>query len=76
MLIGNDATNGGAAYATSPTTLTRCIIAEGGASQQGAAVYSAGATIEVRDSLVRGFAADASGGATTLMYIVASARRV
>ena len=68
MLIGNDATNGGAAYATSPTTLTRCTIAEGGASQQGAAVYSLGATIEVRDSLVRGFSADASGGATTLVY--------
>jgi len=68
VLISNGATNGGAAYATSTTTLMRCNIAEGGASQQGATVYSAGATIEVRDSLVRGFAADASGAATSLVY--------
>lgn len=68
-LIGNDATNGGAAYVILPMTLMRCIIAESGASQQGAAVYSAGAATELRDSFVRGFAADASGGATTLMYI-------
>ena len=72
VLIGNDATNGGAAYATSTTTLTRCNIAEGSAPQQGAAVYSAGATIEVKDSRVHGFSANASGGATTIMYIVAS----
>ena len=68
VLIGNDAANGGAAYASSPTTLTRCTIAEGGASQQGGAVCSFGTTIEVRDSLIRGFSADASGGATTLVY--------
>ena len=68
VLIGNDATNGGAAYAESRTTFIRCIIAEGTASQQGAAAYSAGTSIKVRDSLVRGFAADASGGATTLVY--------
>jgi hypothetical protein len=70
VLIRNFATDGGTAYATAPiTSLARCIVAEGGVSQQGAAVYSPGATaIEVRDSLVRGFAADASGDATTLVY--------
>ena len=69
VLIGNDAANGGATFATTPTKLTRCLIASGGASQKGAAVYSASAGTEVRDSLVRGFAADASGGATTLVYV-------
>ena len=72
VLIGNDATNGGAAYAESTTTFKRCVIAEGGASQQGAAVYSETAATEVRDSQVHGFATDASGGATTLIYIVAA----
>ena len=72
VLIGNYATNGGAAFAIATTTLTRCVISDGGASLQGAAVYSEFVAIEVCDSQVRGFAASASGGGTALMFMVAA----
>ena len=70
VLIGNEADSGGVAYATAVSTLTRCIIGEGAASRQGAAMYSVGAAIKVRDSLVYGFtsgdaSADDGGCANT-----------
>ena len=39
-------------------------------------MYSDRARVEVRDSLVHGFAADASSGATTIMYVVGAAAAV
>ena len=58
VLVGNEAESGGVAYATAVSSLTRCIIGEGAASKQGAAMYSVGAAIKVRDSLVYGFTSD------------------
>ena len=62
VLIGNEADSGGVAYAGAVSTLTRYIIGEGAASRQGAAMYSVGVAIKVRDSLVYGFT---SGDAST-----------
>ena len=67
-LIGNYAATGGAVHAIATTTITRCVFSEGGASQQGAAMYSEGANIEVRESLAQQFSAADSGGATAIFY--------
>ena len=74
VLIGNFAGyDGGAAYVSVASSITRCVIAEGGAWSKGAAIYSEGAVVQMRDSIVRGFAANASSDTTTLVYLATPA---